>query len=773
MVDTSPLPLLFISDSKTWEMPELPSFNKLPAHASVIPYPSSVDALRADREYSPWFMSLNGQWDFKILPNPQQATATETSGGTWSTIAVPGNWTMQGFGHPQYTKFVMPFSCIPPHVPEENPTGVYRRTFTIPESWRSRRIILHFGGCEGALYVYVNGQSVGLNKDARTPAEFDIADYLLPDRPNELLVVVVQWSDASYLEDQDHWWQAGIQREVFLYSTENLYLHDLFARAELTDDFRQGELRVSCTIGGADQSLNGYSVEAQLYDSSEKPVFKQSLVAGVENANKYSFKQIDLQEIVRNPKLWSAETPYLYTLVVTLKADGHEESVSCRVGFRKILIKDRELLINGKPVLIKGVNRHDHDDTTGKAISRELMETDIRLMKQFNVNAVRTSHYPNDPYWLDLCDRYGLYVIDEANIESHAFYYDVCRDPRYTRAFVERLQNMVERDKNHPSIILWSLGNESGYGPNHDAAAGWVRGADPTRPLHYEGAIARWDHGKFQGGERVTDVVTTMYPRIKDIVTWAKNSKDRRPLILCEYSHTMGNSNGSLADYWQAFESNHGLQGGFLWEWVDNGIRQVAPNGESYWAYGGDFGDVPNDVNFCTDGIVWPDRTPHPGLYEFKKLVQPFRVEAIDLKHGQIRVVNKHDFINLDWLYGEWELTVDGVAVASGKLPPLRIAPGESLEVTIDAVANAKTSSGERFLNFHFYQQHKTDWAAAGHEVGWEQIAFGKGPQRAAPKRKTLASSNVIVEDTPTRIVLRVGDTQAAFDRTSGTLVEF
>src|SRR5258708_3418495 len=264
-----------------------------------------------------------------------------------------------------------------------------------------------------------------------------------------------------------------------------------------------------------------------------------------------------------------------------------------------------------------------------------------------------------------------------------------------------------------------------------------------------------------------------MYPRINDIVTWAKNSKARRPLILCEYSHTMGNSNGSLADYWQAFESNHGLQVGFLWEWVDHGIRQVAPNGESYWAYGGDFGDVPNDVNFCTDGIVWPDRTPHPGLYEFKKLAQPFRVQAIDLKHGQIRVVNKHDFINLDWLYGEWELTVDGVAVASGKLPPLRIAPGESLEVTIDAVANAKTSSGERFLNFHFYQQHKTDWAAAGHEVGWEQLALDKVPQRAAPKRKTLASSNVIVEDTPTRIVLRVGDTQAAFDRTSGTLVEF
>jgi beta-galactosidase len=754
-----------ISGAKTWEMPQLPSLNRLPARATLIPYPSANDALTLERDQSPWFMSLNGEWQFKIKSKPEHVTAEAVHAGEWSAIQVPGNWTMQGFGHPHYTNIVMPFPHTPPHLPEENPTGIYRRMFTLPESWRGRRIVLHFGGCEGVLYVYVNDQPVGLSKDARTPAEFDISPWIRYGESNELLAVVVQWSDASYVEDQDHWWQAGLQREVYLYATGVPHLQDVFARGDLTDDLRRGILRVVCKIGWAEEDSQGCTIAAQLFDQRARPVFEQPLLAGAGSVR----SERTLEQAVRAPRLWSAESPYLYTLVVTLKTPNGEESASCRLGFRQIVIRDRHLLVNGKAVMIKGVDRHEHDDTTGKAVSREMMEADIRLMKQFNVNAVRTSHYPNDPYWLDLCDRYGLYVIDEANIEAHAFYDDICRDPRYTPAFVERVRNMVERDKNHPCVIFWSLGNESGYGPNHDAAAGWVRGADPSRPLHYEGAINR-SHGEaWEDGQRVTDVICPMYPPIKDIVDWASKSQDRRPMILCEYSHAMGNSNGSLADYWDAFEKYDGLQGGFIWEWVDHGIRRLDASGKPYWAYGGDFGDEPNDVNFCADGLVWPDRTPHPGLYEFKKLAQPVRVVAVDLKKGHVRIINKQCFVSLAWLRGEWELAIDGKRVLAGKLPPLRVEPGDALDVNLD-LSESDRLIGERFLNFRFYQREETLWASAGHEVAWEQIALRSRLRRASSKSRRGSALAAYAEENDQAIVLRAGDVQAVFDKASGTL---
>jgi beta-galactosidase len=768
------LPMLYLAGAKTWEMPQLTSLNKLPAHATLIPYPTAADALTFAREKSPWFMSLNGQWDFKIKPKPEDATAEALTGGDWSSIQVPGNWTMQGFGRPQYTNVVMPFPHSPPHVPDENPTGIYRRTFSVPGEWRGRRVVLHVGGCEGALYVYVNGQPIGLNKDARTPAEFDISSVARFGETNELVAVVVQWSDASYVEDQDHWWQAGIQREVYLYATGVPHLQDVFARGDLSADLRQGTLHVACKVGWAGKGTAGCTITAQLFDLQGRPVFKQPLRAeggvsrDLHGRATQPRNEIVLEQPVRTPKLWSAEAPNLYTLVVTLHTPNGEESVSLRTGFRKIEIRDRKLLVNGKKVMIKGVNRHDHDDTAGKAVSREVMESDIRLMKQFNVNAVRTSHYPNDPYWLDLCDRYGLYVVDEANVEAHAFYHDICRDPRYIHAFVERVSNMVERDKNHPSVIFWSLGNESGYGPNHDAAAGWVRRADPSRPLHYEGAISRGNGESWEGGKRVTDVVCPMYPPIRDIVEWARHTQDYRPMILCEYSHAMGNSNGSLSDYWDAFERYEGLQGGFIWEWIDHGIRQIDADGKPYWAYGGDFGDQPNDVNFCTDGLVWPDRTPHPGLHEFKKLVQPVRVEAVDLDRGCVRIVNRQDFTDLDWLRGEWELTIDGEHTLSGKMPPLKLGPGETMEVIVD-LANAGNQPGERYLNFRFYQRRNTLWAKAGHEVAWEQLALPFRPRTDEPQARSLVKAQ---EDDRT-ITLEVDGVRALFDKELGTLAAF
>lgn len=779
---TDLMPMLVLAGAKTWEMPELPSLNKLPAHTTFAAFATEQAALQHADEESPWRFSLDGHWSFKIRTRPEAATLSALAENDWKTITVPGNWTMQGFGSPHYTNVIMPFPNVPPSVPKNNPTGIYRRNFDVPESWQDRRIVLHFGGCEGVLYVYVNGQPVGLSKDARTPAEFDVTHVVQFGAANELTCVVVQWSDASFIEDQDHWWQAGIQRSVYVYSTHPQYLQDVFARGDLTNDYRDGILRVRCRVTGDTQPINPDLVRCQLYDADNQPVFSKPLHPTLVPHGEYwrspqiARDELGFEAALKQPRLWSAESPYLYTLVVTFALPDHTESIRCHVGFRSVEIRDRRLLINGQPVMIRGVNRHDHDDTTGKAISRAAMEADIRLMKQFNVNAVRTSHYPNDPYWLELCDQFGLYVIDEANIESHAFYHDVCRDSRYTSAFVERVKNMVERDKNHPSVILWSLGNESGYGPNHDAAAGWIRSADPSRPLHYEGAIRGYDLEVWKTGQHATDIICPMYAPIDRIVEWARTSigTERRPLILCEYSHTMGNSNGSLSDYWEAFEQYDGLQGGFLWEWVDHGIRMTAPDGTPYWAYGGDFGDVPNDANFCTDGIVWPDRTPHPALYEFKKLAQPLRVEALDLSNLnqlRVRITSKQYFTSLAWLSGTWELTSEGEVVASGDLPALDVAAQEKREFTLSANVPAK---GECFLNFSFSQREATLWADAGHPVAWEQLALPESTPptpESAPQLGDTPKTQLFENDAEIRLV--VGRTVIAFHRERGTLSYF
>jgi beta-galactosidase len=773
--------LLEIGGRKTWKFPQLTGFNKLPPRATLYPFPSSNDALAQDHEKSPWFLSLNGIWDFKILPRPEVVTDEVISEPGWKTIQVPGNWTMQGFGHPHYTNVVMPFPNFPPDVPEANPTGIYRRTFRLPPTWMDRRLVLHFGGCEGALYVYLNGQPVGISKDSRTPAEFDITSMIRSPGENELIVLVVQWSDASFLEDQDHWWQAGIQREVYIYSTNVPHIQDVFAIGDLTEDYQDGIFRLNVKIGFPGDYPRDSVVEVQLYDPQKQPVFSQNLSATFStprDAWQALFSpsnELKFEQVIHHPLLWTAETPHLYFLIITLKSPSGIESTRCEVGFRKIEIRDRMLLINGKRTMIKGVNYHDHDDIKGKAISLELLEKDLHLMKQFNLNAIRTSHYPKEPAFYSLCDRLGFYVIDEANLETHAFFQDLCHDPRYTNAFVERIQAMVERDKNHPSIILWSLGNESGYGPNHDAAAGYIRGIDPTRPLHYESAIGHfWGGNGWHEGKRVSDVVCPMYPPIEDIISWSRQDDDTRPLILCEYSHCMGNSNGSLSDYWAAFESYPGLQGGFLWEWIDHGILQSTQDGKPYWAYGGDFGDEPNGANFCIDGIVWPDRKSHPALYEFKYLAQPLKVELSDIGQGRFRITNKHDFISLSWLIGLWEVTHDGSVVTKGELSDLDIAPGKS-KLYMLPITHINRDEGEYYINFHFYQRESSEWAPTGHEVAWEQICLpnkqhlSKKPDHLKPV-ETFTSE---IQEYRELISLSSGPIRATFNRKMGQLVEF
>jgi len=466
---------------------------------------------------------------------------------------------------------------------------------------------------------------------------------------------------------------------------------------------------------------------------------------------------------VARPKLWSSEAPSLYTVVVSLISPEGElvEATSCRVGFRRVEMGDRELLINGRPVMIRGMNRHEHDPLRGKAVTREGMLADVKLMKQFNVNAVRASHYPNAEAWYDLCDEYGLYVVDEANLESHAFLHDLCRDPRYAAQFVERGLRMVERDKNHPCVIIWSLGNESGYGPNHDAMAGLIRALDPSRPLHYENATWFWEQQwspipagiltdpASRSGKRASDMICPMYAPIWALVKWAEadDPADRRPMILCEYSHAMGNSNGSLGDYWDAFDAHHGLQGGFVWEWCDHGITRQTPDGRSYFGYGGDFGDTPHDLNFCCDGIVGADRLPHPGLWEFKTLAQPLAARWLDEAAGQIEVRSKRDFTTLADLVGAWTLEIDGEPVAEGELPPLDTPPGGATVVTIPRPTASLDAGQEAFLILRFSLAKATSYADAGHEVAWAQLPLALPTAPARPRAPSSAAPLRLLQD--------------------------
>jgi beta-galactosidase len=751
-----------------WENPETVGINRLPARCTAYPYPDERLALKNEFTNSPFYLSLNGNWSFDLVDKPDAAPdnfmAVDFVDKTWKTIPVPGNWNMHGYDRPHYTNVQMPWSNQPPNVPELNPTGLYRMEFEIPDDWHLRRTVIHFGGVESAFYLYINGIEVGFSKDSRLPAEFDLTPYLQSGK-NILAVKVIRWPDGSFIEDQDHWWMAGIYRDVYLYSTDHNYIADFFAVAELDNTYRDGILKLQVELGIVDQQYAGWDIEAQLYDNCSNAVLERPITSCDNTA------MIDrgwlkvLTKTIPAPLQWNHETPNLYTLTIKLLNPAGEtvEVTSCRIGFRKYEIKDRQLLINGQAVLIKGVNRHEHDDTYGKTISRESMLADIRLLKQFNFNAVRTAHYPNDPQFYDLCDEYGLYVIDEANIEAHAFYDTICRDQRYANAFLDRGMRMVERDKNHPSIYSWSMGNETGYGQNHDALAGWIRRRDPSRLLHYEGAIrAEWSQGQpdyQRDNSFATDFICPMYPHVDAIKQWAHETTDHRPYIMCEYSHAMGNSNGNLKEYFDAFENCHGLQGGYIWDWVDQGILQRAddksqkvlatdieqyaiskaqtechkPGGEWHWAYGGDFGDEPNDKNFCINGLIWPDRTPHPAMYEFKKLAQPVKVEIIDSLNGKIKITNKNWFSTLNWLIGTWQLQIDGITVQNGILPELDIAPRTDAVYILALKQPILFTNQQCYLKLSFTTLTEQPGITAGHEVAWEQFAM-PFPKTEQPK---------------------------------------
>ena len=716
-------------------------------------------------------VGLDGTWQFRRYPSPDAvpaaAVAATPPGGRWRRITVPGNWTVDAAfpdgdippDRPHYTNIQMPFEGPPPHLPDENPTGVYRRTFRAPARWRGRRIVLHVGGAESAHTVWVNGTCCGYGTDSRLPSEYDITDAIQPG-DNQLALVVSRFSAHTYLEDQDQWWMAGLHRSVYVEARRGAHLADLECDAGLEPD-GAGTLRVRTTVEWAQRPAAGHSVRVTVIDPDDRVVARGAATAVPHRADRpyvFTGHTAEHRLQVRRVRPWSAESPTRYRVdVELLDAQGAVlDRTHQLVGFRTVEVRDRQLLVNGQPVWIFGVNRHDHHPDRGKAVTVDDMRADLLTMRRHNITAVRTSHYPNDSAFYDLCDELGMYVIDEANIECHAYNTSLCDDPRYLAAWVARGSRMVQRDRNHPSIILWSLGNESGYGANHDALAGWIRRADPTRPLHYEGAVFHdgWAHG----GLLASDIVCPMYATPDAIRVHGESGAGTRPLILCEYSHAMGNSNGSLADYWKVITTTPGLQGGFIWEWKDHGITQRQRGGRTRLAHGGQFGDTPHDGNFVADGLVASDGTPHPAMGEVAWVYRPVTVEW---RRKKLRVTNRRSFTDLSDLTATWWLLVDGERRAEGSLPTARIAPHSTIDLPLPAGAQRalRRFDGEAFLTVEFAQRDSTPWAAAGHVVATDQVVLRSAPLRpaepAAPTGRRPATVASLIEHDPTLSIWR------------------
>lgn len=705
-----------------WQNPEVLHINREEPRAHLIPYQCVETAMIGDRGLSEHYRLLNGTWDFYYAPTGRAPEGFwdeeyEEDGLGWSVLPVPANWQMHGYDIPQYTNVNYPIPCDPPHVPDENPVGCYRRKFTLPAAWAGRQVFLNFDGVNSAFYVWVNGKLAGFSKVAHMPAEFDIT-ALLHEGENLIAVKVFKWSDGTYLEDQDFWRLSGIFRDVYLLGVPKTHIRDVKVRATLENGYKDGKLSAKVELKSYARAAGMVELEARILRGSalvKSYNFTANLQAGE------SLIQ-DVEHTVEGCKAWTAETPNLYTLILILRGEGGILEVQ-RVdfGFKTVEIRDQQLFVNGKSIKLKGVNRHDTHTILGHVTPVESLIRDIELMKQHNINTVRTSHYPNDPRWLELCDRYGLYVIDEADLECHGMEVvgDLSRlsdSPDWKAAYVDRMVRMVRRDLNHASIIMWSLGNESGYGRNHQAMKQAALEIDDTRPIHYEG-------DKTEDTE-TSDVVSTMYPSVERLIE--EGQKDNpKPYFMCEYAHAMGLGPGSLKEYWDAIYASKRLIGGCVWEWVDHGMFTSTEDGEEYYAYGGDFGEAPHDSNFCVDALNYPDRTPHTGLIEYKKVLEPVKFELTDPVKGEIRARNLYDFISLDHLDAAWSLVSEGERLQSGRLDLSGIGPGEEKTFTLPYEL---PSSGENFLEIEVSEAFETLWAPRGHEVCFAQIQLPSAP---------------------------------------------
>ncbi|MFG0254146.1 MAG: glycoside hydrolase family 2 TIM barrel-domain containing protein, partial [Rhodopirellula sp. JB053] len=962
-----------------WENEQVIGINKQPPRATSLPYPDRQSALLATRQASPYFQSLNGDWKFHWSPNPSERPKRfhqpEFDVSQWDELPVPSNWQMHGYGVPIYTNIKYPFHKAPPTVMKEpldhftsykqrNPVGSYRTDFTVPDNWDGRQTFIQFDGVDSAFYLWINGKQVGYSQGSRTPATFDITSYLQPGT-NTLAAEVYRYCDGSYLEDQDFWRLSGIFRDVYLWSEDQIRVRDFFVHTDLDEHFENGTLRVDLEVANADQEPHEITAEAELLDEALQPVLQDLRASGTVQAD--GSLELSLKQSIEAPRLWSAETPNLYRLLLSLKDQQGNliETRTCQVGFREVEIIDELLCVNGKPITIKGVNRHEHDPDSGHTVTVESMVEDIKLMKQFNINAVRTSHYPNDPRWYELCDQYGLYVVDEANIESHGMGYgkeSLAKNPSWRAAHLDRIKRMVERDKNHPSIIIWSLGNEAGNGSNFMAGYDWIKSRDPSRPVQYEQAGFR---------DRNSDIRCPMYATIDRIVDYAKNDPDR-PLIQCEYAHAMGNSLGNFQDYWDAIDSHDHLQGGFIWDWVDQGIRMPVPStlliqdqskpaqfakviGEydpqrgvigpvsvspdttlnmdealtlevvvegnkatqfcpfiskgdheyllrfdhggitfvlftgqwqnlqvlyedsglttglnritatydgiemrlyvngtlkakrdlsekalashypvnigrnsemiqrvadlpirsariyrralsakdvssprtrsgddlildldlleakreetvaedrpTFFAYGGDFGDQPNDGNFCMNGLVQPDRKLNPHIWEVKKVHQNIKVKAVDAQAGKFTVHNLFAFSNLNQFDAKWEIRCDGESLDSGKIERIDLNPGGSQDVTLP-IESIDLPDGECLLTISFSLADATAWAPAGHQVAWNQFELSRtNAFKPEPASEGSLNKVELVENSEDWVRVSANGRLAKIDQQTGNLV--
>ncbi len=771
-----------------WETPQVVSRNREAPHVHLEAYSDEASAVR--EAGFPYRQLLNGRWRFHWSPDPASAPEgfhqVDFDDAGWDEIEVPGNWQLKGYGVPMYTNVQYPFPIDPRlraafddmeakavgrgdlarqmpkeafHVPlavprDDNPTGCYRTRFSVPAIWTGRQVRLCFDGVDSAFHLWINGRAVGYSQDSRLPAEFDIAQYLCPGE-NLLAVRVYRWSDGSYLEDQDFWRLSGIYRDVALWAPPPVYLSDYTVRTDLDGEYRDARLSIKATVCNAAQTdAIDYSLEAKVVTDEPICSLVQSLdVAAGEEAG------LDLLGLVANPDKWSDESPNLYTLLLILKDEtGHVLQVErCRIGFRQVEIVGGQLCVNGQAIRIKGVNRHEHDPETGHTVSEASMLDDIRLMKQFNINAVRTAHYPNASRWYELCDIHGLYIFDEANIESHGVWDRPARDPLWQQAFMERVTRMVERDKNHPCIIAWSLGNEAGHGPNFEAVADWVHTHDPTRPVHYNPAEdLPW-----------VDIISPMYPHVDELVSLAEDPAEARPIVACEYAHAMGNGPGGLGDYWNAIERYPRLQGGFVWDWMDQGLRKVTECGVEWFAYGGDFGEEPHDGSFCLNGLIGPDRGLHPGLWELKKAHEPVVVEPMDLSAGKVKIINRYAFTNLSVFCIAWMLEADGQVLQSGELERLDVAPGTSEIVTIPYYGPEPMPGVEHWLSLSFKTVQDSALIPKGHEVAWARLPL---PAAAPPVVFQETMPLLALEDTNAGMVLTGHDFSLVFNRESGLI---
>ncbi len=741
-----------------WENTEIFSVNKEPAHATFIPFDkASLDPWR-DKFTSPFVQSLNGTWKFNFVTKPADRPKDfylqDYDISQWGDIKVPANWEMEGYGTPIYTDVSYPFPANPPFIPNDfNPVGSYKRTFTVPAEWEGKDIFIHLGSVKSAFYIWINGQKVGYGQGSKLPAEFNITKYLTKG-DNSVALEVYRFSDGAYLEDQDYWKVSGLERDVFLMARPKFHLFDFHVKAGLENNYIDGVFELTTTFRG--QNTTDEFFEISLYDGEER-IFNEEVIAGQKN---------QFEASIKNVKLWNAEQPNLYWLQMTHKTKEGKviESTTRQVGFRSVEISGGQLLVNGQPILIKGVNRHEHDPNNCRVVSLESMEKDIELMKQFNINAVRTSHYPNREEWYDLCDKYGLYLVGEANIESHGMGYEpdkaTANQPMWKNAYLDRVERMVQRDKNHASIIIWSMGNESGDGPNWQACYDLMKSIDDTRPIQSEDA----------GDAPYTDIICPMYARPWHLKRHT-NHLQTRPLILCEYAHAMGNSVGNLQDYWDLIYKHHQLQGGFIWDWVDQTFAIQDNKGNPIWAYGGDMGfvGVVNDSNFCANGLVAADRSLNPHIWEVKKVYQNFHFEPVAMAANAIRITNRFDFRNSDNYAFSYQLLEDGKNIQQGKIQVPSIAAGQSVVATIPFKQPVLKAGAEYHLNLEAHSIEATAKVPAGHMVATEQWPLPWAKDKVVRK----VNGQLQVENSGNQHTVRSGTVALRFDKERGVLQNY